>query len=262
MKAFQVDQFVEGLHTNDSGKKFWVLLDPDREEPEQLKYAAEVSVDEGADTLLVGSSYYERNDFDESVKAVQEGAGGKVPVLLFPGNHQQLSEFADALLFLSLLSGRNPQYLIGEHILAAPKLRRMDLPAIPTGYYLVDGGRVTSVQSVTGTTPLPRKKIELIASHALAGQYLGMKLVYLEAGSGAKLTVPLDAIALTQKTIDVPLIVGGGIRTPEAAHAAAKAGADIVVIGNHLEKSRDPGRVREMAVAVHSAAREPVAKLV
>ncbi|MBD3166995.1 geranylgeranylglyceryl phosphate synthase family protein, partial [bacterium] len=175
----------------------------------------------------------------------------RIPVILFPGNHQQLSRHADALLFLSLLSGRNPQYLIGEQMLAAPHVHHLGLSTIPTGYLLIECGRVTSVQSVTGTTPLPREKHKLIASHALAGQYLGMKLIYLEGGSGALKPVPLEAIRLTRETIDVPLVVGGGIRRPAEARAAAEAGADIVVVGNVLEKARTNGRVKELADAVH-----------
>ena len=138
-------------------------------------------------------------------------------------------------------------------MLAAHRVRRLGLETIPTGYLLVESGRVTSVQNVTGTTPIPRDKTELIATHALAGQYLGHRVIYLEAGSGALWPVPKEAIRLTRETIEVPLVVGGGIRNPEAARSAVEAGADVVVIGTVLEKTRDRILVRELAEAVHSA---------
>ncbi|HEB84099.1 MAG TPA: geranylgeranylglyceryl/heptaprenylglyceryl phosphate synthase [Bacteroidetes bacterium] len=244
----------DGLRLRTDGKPtFWVLLDPDRESPSELRRAAGEAAAGGADGLLVGSSFYEREDFDTSVLAVKEGADGVVPVILFPGNHQQVSPHADALLFLCLISGRNPQYLIGEQVLAAPLVRRLALDVLPTGYILIEGGRVTSVQAVTGTTPLPREKTELIAAHALAGQYMGMRLIYLEAGSGARHAVPREAIRLSRHSIGVPLIVGGGIRDPETASGIAEAGADVVVVGNALEGARGRGLTREIADAVHEA---------
>ncbi len=236
-----------------TSKQFWVLLDPDRDSPAQLRDAAELAVDNGADALLVGSSYYERNDFDASVQAVREGSNSAVPIMLFPGDHRQLSAYADALLFLNLLSGRNAQYLVGEQMLAAPRVRNMGLETIPVGYILVESGRVTSVQSVTGTSPIPRDKPELIASHALAGQYLGHKVIYLEAGSGAKWRVPDEAISLTRHTVEIPLIVGGGLRTPENARDAAEAGADVIVVGTALEQRRERELMIDMAEAVHNA---------
>ncbi len=238
-------------------RQFWVLLDPDRDSPRDLREASEMAVANGADALLVGSSYYERDDFDASVLAVQEGAQGQAPVMLFPGDHRQLSAHADALLFLNLLSGRNAQYLIGEQMLAAPRVRKMGMETIPVGYVLVESGRVTSVQSVTGTTPIPRDKPELIATHALAGQYLGHKLIYLEAGSGAKWPVPEQVITLTKHTLDIPLIVGGGLRTPEAAQRSADAGADVIVVGTILEQHRDRNLMVELADAVHNANGRP-----
>ncbi|MDP8208336.1 MAG: geranylgeranylglyceryl/heptaprenylglyceryl phosphate synthase [Candidatus Electryonea clarkiae] len=259
MAGTTYNNLITNLENNNSDSLLWVLLDPDTENPDQLCAAAEMAVENGADALLVGGSYYERDDFDDSVLAVKEGSAGAVPVFLFPGNHRQVSKYADALLFHALISGRNPQYLIGEHLLAAGHVRRLGLETISMGYLLIESGRVTSVQSVTGTTPIPREKTELIATHALAGQYLGMQLIYLEAGSGGLWPVPDEAISLTKETIDVPVIIGGGIRGPESAHAASKAGADVVVVGNVFEQTREPVLIREIAAAVHGSTKKTVA---
>lgn len=242
---------LTSIRENGSLCRFWVLFDPDRETPSQLRSAAEWAVDNGVDAILVGGSIYERDDFSASVLAVREGAAGGAPVLLFPGNHSQVSTHADAILFHSLLSGRNPQFLIGEQVSAAAHIRRIGLETIPMGYLLVESGRVTSVQGVTGTNPLPRNKPELIAVHALAGQYLGMRLIYLEAGSGAMKPVPSEAVCLTRETIDIPLIVGGGVRSPSTVNRLANDGADVVVVGNIFEQERDTTLLREMILAAH-----------
>ncbi len=245
------ENILHQLQNSSHRSLFWVLLDPDRDSPSRLGETAEMVIENGADALLVGGSYYERDGFDESVKAVKDAANDHIPVMLFPGNHRQVSHYADALLFHSLLSGRNSQYLIGEQMLAASHIKRIGLETIPMGYLLIESGSVTSVQSVTGTTPLPRDKTELIAAHALAGQYLGKKIIYLEAGSGALLPVPSEAISLTKQTVDIPVIVGGGIRRAEEADVAVRAGADILVVGNAIEQSHDKKLIAEFANAVH-----------
>jgi len=232
-------------------KQFWILLDPERESPEELRVAGEMAVNSGADGLLIGSSLYPGDNFNEAVLAVKNGCQGVVPVLIFPGNHRQVSPHADAILFLTLLSGRNPRYLIEEQMLAAPYIHQIGLETIATGYILIESGKITSVQRVTETTPLPRENAKLIATHALTGQYLGNQMIYLEAGSGALYPVPEDAIRLTRSMIDVPLIVGGGIRDPKNAEVAVRAGADFIVIGNALENARDCRFINELADAVH-----------
>ncbi len=157
------------------------------------------------------------------------------PVVIFPGNVSQISEKADALMFISLLSGRNPEYLIGSHVKAAAKLQHTKLKVVPVGYILIDGGKESAVQRVSGTEPIKSSDIELAVNTAYAGQLLGMQYIYLEAGSGASNPVPPQMISAVKSAIDIPLIVGGGIRTPEALQSAYTAGADIAVIGNALE---------------------------
>lgn len=248
----KVIDIIEGVYQSRT-KHFWMLLDPERESLSELTEAAEIAVENGVDGILVGSSSYEQDGFSAAVHAVKKGIGNYKPVLIFPGGHKQVSTHADAILFLSLLSGRNSQYLIGEQLLAVPHVHRIKLETIPTGYLLIESGSETSVQQITQTAPLPRDRADLIATYALTGQYMGKRVIYLEAGSGAMLPVPAHAIEQTRMTIEVPLIVGGGIRTSDQANAAAIAGADFVVIGTALEHARDHVRVAELADAVHSA---------
>ena len=177
-----------------------------------------------------------------------------IPVVIFPGSNYQLSNKADAVLFLSLISGRNPEYLIGQQVMAAPAIKQMGLEAISTGYILVDGGRTSSTSYITQTMPVPHDKIDLAIATAQAGELLGMKLIYLEAGSGAKKPISAEMIAAVKRNISVPLIVGGGIRTSEQAEEICKAGADILVVGNALEET--PGLLMDISLAVHGANKE------
>ncbi len=233
------------------GAGLMVLLDPDRHDIDVIERRALEAQKSGCDGLLIGSSLLTTDNFDEVVRRVKGTVD--VPVILFPGGVQQLSAHADALLFLSLISGRNPQHLIGDHVQAAPIIRKMGLEVIPTGYILVESGIVSTVQYISDTRPIPRDKLDIVESHALAGEYLGLKLIYLEGGSGARLSVPEEMIRSVRATISVPLVVGGGIRTPEEAHKKIEAGADWVVVGNVLEK-QSPGSslMQEIAGAVHS----------
>lgn len=160
-----------------------------------------------------------------------------VPILLFPGNASQLSPAADAIMYLSLISGRNPEYLIGQHVQSAIQVYQQQIPVIPVGYMLIESGGPTSVQYISNTQPIPRSKNDIAIATALAGQYLGQKAIYLEGGSGALLAVPTDMIRAVKAHISIPLIVGGGIKTPDAMADAFNAGADVVVIGNVLEEN-------------------------
>jgi phosphoglycerol geranylgeranyltransferase len=173
-----------------------------------------------------------------------------IPTLLFPGSSFQLSYHADALLLLSLISGRNPELLIGQHVLAAPFLKVSPLEIISTGYMLIDGGVQSSVQYMSNTYPIPAHKNDIAVCTAVAGEMLGLKMLYLEAGSGARQPVPPDMIQAVRSAVQIPLIVGGGIRHPEQARAALQAGADVLVVGTAIEN--DPGLIREMASAVKS----------
>lgn len=160
-----------------------------------------------------------------------------VPILLFPGNASQLSPAADAIMYLSLISGRNPEYLIGQHVQSAIQVYQQQIPVIPVGYMLIESGGPTSVQYISNTQPIPRSKNDIAIATALAGQYLGQKAIYLEGGSGALHAVPTDMIRAVKTHISIPLIVGGGIKTPDAMADAFNAGADVVVIGNVLEEN-------------------------
>jgi len=232
------------------GAGLMVLLDPDKHEIRVLERRALEAQKAGCDALLIGSSLLTTSNFDEAVQRMKRSVD--IPVILFPGGVQQISAHADAILFLSLLSGRNPQYLIGDHVQAAPIIRKLGLEPIPTGYILIESGTVSTVQYISQTNPIPRDKLDIATAHALAGQYLGMKLIYLEGGSGTKYSVPEKMIAAVRDTVTLPIIVGGGIRSPEEARKKIQAGADWVVIGNILEK-QPPGSslMQEIAGAVH-----------
>ena len=174
-----------------------------------------------------------------------------IPMILFPGNSFQLSYKADGLLFLSLISGRNAELLIGKHVITAPFLKISPLEIMSTGYMLIDGGISTTVQYMSNTTPIPSDKDDIALSTAMAGEMLGLKMIYMDAGSGAKTPITPSMINAVSTAIDIPLIVGGGIRTPEKVYENVKAGADAIVVGNAIEK--DPQLIIDMAAAVHEA---------
>lgn len=218
------------------------LVDPTRTTPAAAGAIAAAAAAAGAAGLLIGSSFDGAHETDGVARAARQAAPG-LPIGLFPGSALQLTDAVDVILLLCLVSGRNPQYLIEEHVRAVPFLRRHPVPTISTAYLLVDGGRVTSVESVSQTRPLPADKPELAAAHAMAGCLIGMRAVYLEAGSGADRPVAPAVIRACRDAIPgaVPLLVGGGIREPEQAAAARAGGADFVVIGSALEAAADAG---------------------
>jgi len=224
---------------------YWVLLDPDDFTVETGVRVARTAQRAGVDGLLVGGSLMHSTGFDEFVRKVK--AAVTIPVILFPGDSTQLSRHADAVLFLSLISGRNPVNLIGEHVKAAPLIRQYGIETIPTAYMLVESGTVTSVEFMSNTRPLPRHKPAIAAAHALAAQYMGMHAVYLEAGSGAKQTVPDEMVRKVRGQIDIPLIVGGGIRDAATAVAKCRAGADVVVTGNMLRRKNGLTVMKQIA---------------
>lgn len=216
-----------------------VLVDPGRSEPTAAAGLARAAREAGAAGILIGGSFDGTQETHRLAAATREAAPG-LPIMLFPGSAMQLTDEVDLILFLSLVSGRNPQYLIEEHVRAVPFLQRRPVPTLSTGYILIDGGRVTSVEAVSQTRPLPADKPELAAAHARAARLIGMQAIYLDAGSGADRAVSPTVIAACRAALDDPttlLFVGGGIRTPEAAAAAWGAGADFVVIGTALERS-------------------------
>jgi len=213
------------------------LVDPGRATPAAAVAAAQAARAAGAAGVLIGSSFDGTRETHVVARAIREAVPG-FPVVLFPGSAMQLTEHADLILFLSLVSGRNPQYLIEEHVRAVPFLDHHRVPTLSTAYILIDGGRVTSVEAVSQTRPLPADKPELAAAHVKAARLIGMQAVYLEAGSGAPRPVAPEIIRACRAAAppaEVALFVGGGIRTPEQARAARAAGADFVVIGTALE---------------------------
>jgi len=220
--------FLEG------SKGAFVLLDPDRIESERirevLKKAEKNKVVRG---IFVGTSLLMNPFFDNFIKKVKENTS--LPVIIFPGSHYQVSRHADAILFLSVVSGRNPDVLIGEQVRMAPLIQHYGIEPIPTAYILIESGNVTSVEFISGTRPIPRDKTDIALAHALASWMLGFKLIYLEAGSGAQLPVPDEMIREIKKNVPLPLVVGGGLNTKEKIDKAFKAGADFVVIGNAVE---------------------------
>lgn len=227
-----------------------VLLDPDKTPISSLPTLCKYIHTSGISCILVGGSGYEA-DIEPFVEALQ-GYCPSVPVILFPGSPSQLTAKADAMLLLSLISGQDPTFLIGQHIEAAKKFRKEIIETVPTGYILISGGRKSSVERVSGTAPL--SDCGKIVDTAYAGVLLGMNMIYLEAGSGAKVPVPANIINAVRRSVDVPLIVGGGICTIEQMKAAFRAGADIVVIGNHFEQY--PEDIISFGVAINQPNKE------
>ena len=231
------------------GAGYVVLVDPDRYDLAELSEQAEL-LSQYADLLFVGGSLCVRHDFGEAVSRVKQAS--RVPVVIFPGDATQVSSHADAILFLSLVSGRNSDLLIGEHVKAAPRIRRYRLETIPVAYILVESGETTSVQFMSQSLAIPRRKSEIASAHALAGEYLGMKLVFLEGGSGARKHVPVEMIESVRDYVSIPLIVGGGIKNPEEAGAIVRAGASFIVTGDVIEKNGSETVLREFTSAVHA----------
>ena len=230
---------------------YWVLIDPDDLPLDKIPTFMERLKKSEVDIILIGGSLIMNSDFENFVGEIKKHAGS-IPVVLFPGGAYQVTPQADAILFLSLLSGRESYHLISNQVMAAPLEYRSKLEPISTAYMLVESGKPTSAQFMSGTTPLPRDKPDIAVAHALAAQYLGFKLIYLEAGSGAELSVPEEMISAISRTVDIPLIVGGGIKTPEQAAAKVAAGASFVVTGNVLENNHQDDLILAFSKAVHN----------
>ncbi len=245
----QEDIYKRFVEAKESGrKKLAVLIDPDRVRLGNLDALIELSIRAEVDFFFIGGSLIVNNWLDDCLTSIKERCD--IPLILFPGDSFQLSYRADALLFLSLISGRNAELLIGKHVITAPYLKISPLEIISTGYMLVDGGIPTTVSYISNTSPIPNDKDDIAVCTALAGEMLGLSAMYMDAGSGAKHPVSLEMIESVSGAITVPLIVGGGIRTAERARKTVEAGADIVVVGNAFES--DPSLVVSIADAVHS----------
>ncbi|MFO8053861.1 MAG: geranylgeranylglyceryl/heptaprenylglyceryl phosphate synthase [Bacteroidales bacterium] len=220
---------------NNGPAKFAVLVDPDKASTPEIESLVQGAESQNVDFFFVGGSYISSGDIGHTIAQIKQKT--HIPVVLFPGSVLQIDPSADALLFLSLISGRNPDYLIGQHVIAAPYLHKLSMEVIPTGYMLIDSGKSTTASYMSNTIPLPINKPELAASTALAGEMLGMKLIYADAGSGAQNSIPPNIITAIKNKISIPLIIGGGIKDKETAKNCIDNGADLIVVGNAIEKN-------------------------
>lgn len=231
------------------GALFAVLLDPDTSDQGALLKAGALAVQNGADLLLVGGSFMGNPNLPKQILELK--ASVPVPVILFPGGSSQVVPGFDAILFTTLVSGRNPQYLIEEQVRGGVMVKAFGIEAIPTAYCLVNSGRSTAVEFISNTRPIPADKPKLTMVHAIAAELMGMRFIYLEAGSGAEHPVPVEHIAYTRKSTGLTIITGGGLVKPEMAAQRVAAGAQIIVTGTLWERVSDPGLVREFASAIH-----------
>ena len=218
-------------------KSLALLIDPDKANQESLSILLSQVTIYPVDFFFVGGSLITNYNHAGVIATIRQHS--QVPIVLFPGNPLHIDASADAVLFLSLISGRNPEFLIGQHVVSAPLLKKSGLEILPTGYMLVDSGTQTTVSYISGTTPLPYDKPDVAACTALAGEMLGLQLMYLDAGSGARKPVSTSMIQAVSTTIGVPVVVGGGINSGEKAYDALQAGADLIVVGNGVEQNPD-----------------------
>ena len=229
-------------------KAFAVLIDPDNTDMNQIIETAQLCNEAKVDFVFMGGSLMLSNHLDECIKTFKSKSS--IPVILFPGSPSQVSKEADALLYLALISGRNPELLIGAHVVSAPKIKASGLEIISIGYIVVDGGKPTAVSYMSNSAPIPYDKDDIAVCTAIAGEFLGKNVLYMDAGSGAINPVSENMIQKVSNQISIPLIVGGGISSPEKAIANCQAGADIIVVGNALEK--DNQLIKILAEAIHS----------
>ena len=237
------------LEKKAKGKKlFAILIDPDKQKNSVLSLIVQKANEANVDYFFVGGSLLTNDNLEECIKTIKNNSN--IPVILFPGNAMQINKNADGILFLSLISGRNPDLLIGKQVISAPILKQTSLEVISTGYMLIDSGKPTTASYMSNTLPIPRNKNGIATSTAIAGEYLGMKLIYMDGGSGAEKPIEIDMIKQVSNQINIPLIVGGGICNAQKAIDNCNAGADLIVVGNAIEKNAD--LILEISKAVHS----------
>lgn len=237
------------LEKKAKGKKlFAILIDPDKQKNSVLSLIVQKANEANVDYFFVGGSLLTNDNLEECIKTIKNNSN--IPVILFPGNAMQINKNADGILFLSLISGRNPELLIGKQVISAPILKQTSLEVISTGYMLIDSGKPTTASYMSNTLPIPRNKNGIATSTAIAGEYLGMKLIYMDGGSGAEKPIEIDMIKQVSNQINIPLIVGGGICNAQKAIDNCNAGADLIVVGNAIEKNAD--LILEISKAVHS----------
>jgi putative glycerol-1-phosphate prenyltransferase len=231
------------------GAAYLILLDPDRITDAKLVPFVQHCEKSGVDGFLIGGSLMMSDNFESFIEKVKLATS--LPTIIFPGSINQVSPIADAILFLSVISGRNAEHLIGKHVIASPLIKKTGIEPISTGYILIESGVTTTAVYMSGSMPVPRNKPEIAASTALAAEYLGMKLIYLEAGSGADSAVPDEMVNAVARECSVPIVVGGGIRTPQAARDKIENGAGIIVTGNYFENENNWGLIKDFADAIH-----------
>ena len=249
MKTFNMNIYNNITANTKTGKKsFALLIDPDKQDKNQLLSIIEKAKNSNIDYFFVGGSLLTNDSLDTCLDTIKENSS--VPIILFPGNAMQVNEKADGILFLSLISGRNADMLIGKQVITAPILKHSSLEVLPTGYMLIDSGKPTTVSYMSNTNPIPANKDTVAACTAMAGEMLGLKFIFMDGGSGAKNPISEKMIKTVREAINVPLIIGGGISSGEKAIANCKAGADIIVVGNAIEK--DENLISEIADAIHN----------
>jgi phosphoglycerol geranylgeranyltransferase len=229
-------------------KQFALLIDPDKMDNKGLQDVIKISIQSKVDFFFVGGSLLTNDNLDSCIRLLKEESD--IPVILFPGNVLQVNPHAEAILFLSLISGRNPEMLIGRQVIAAPMIKATKMEVIPTGYMLIESGKPTAVSYMSNTTPIPYDKDDIALCTAIAGEMLGLKMIFMDAGSGGFNPISMSMISTVKNNISIPLIIGGGIHTPEKAIENCKAGADIIVVGNSIEK--DKNLIKVIADAIHS----------
>lgn len=231
------------------GAAYFILIDPDKINEDSLSSFISKAENAGVDAFLLGGSLLLSGDLKSIIIKIK--AISNIPIIIFPGSVSQVLPEADALLYISLVSGRNADQIIGHHVLASPMIKKTGIEPISTGYILVESGKVTTAEYMSGSMPIPRNKPEIAMATALAAEYLGMKMIYLEGGSGAELSVPNEMVKLVSSQCSVPVIVGGGIRDPKTAHEKVKSGAKVIVTGNYFEDENNWHLIKEFADAIH-----------
>ena len=231
------------------GAAYLILLDPDKLSYSKIIPFIRQCEKSGVDGFLIGGSLMISGDLNTFIETIKVETS--LPLIIFPGGVNQISPLADAILFLSVISGRNAEHLIGKHVTASPLIKRAKVEPISTGYILVESGVTTTAVYMSGSLPIPKNKPEIASATALAGEYLGMKLIYLEAGSGAQEPVPDEMVKAVSKECSIPIIVGGGIRNPQTARRKVENGASIIVTGNFFEDENNWDLIKDFASAIH-----------
>ena len=234
-------------NANNGKKSFAILIDPDKQDKNKLRKIIKKAEESKVDYFFVGGSLLSYDSLDDCINTLKQNS--KIPIILFPGNTMQINDKAEGILFLSLISGRNPDMLIGKQVIAAPILKESSLEVISTGYMLIDSGQQTTASYISNTQPIPSNKNAVAVCTALAGEMLGLKLIFMDGGSGAKNPISEKMITSVKKAINLPLIIGGGINSAKKAIDNSKAGADIIVVGNAIEKNIN--LINEIATAIH-----------